>query len=197
MSWDIKILKDPLAGFELPDFFPYDHDIKKPIPSNYGIGIIFTVDGKRKYETIVPRLVNGKRIVHFRVNTFMGLGDPNACHYYGRFNVYSANIKILELPPDETFDKVGDIMGTNVIPEKCKSFDFQVTRIADKDIFSYSILTGEREQQCEKGEHFYGFDDLKTLKEAMYREFKRIFQKGWMLQGSHGQSIDEEFDGDI
>ena len=198
MSWDIKILKDPLAGFGLPDFFSYDYDIEKPIPSNYGIGIVFTVDGKGKYETLMPRTIGGKRIVSFRANTYMGLGDPNACHYYGRFNVSSAMVKVLEVDPSEAkYHKVGDIFGTNVIPKKCDNFDFQVTRVVDKNIFSYSFLTGEREQRCEKGERFYGFDDLKTLREVMDREFKRIFKKGWMLQGSHGHSIDEEFDREI
>lgn len=195
MTWNIKILKDPLREFQLPEWFTKDYHIKEPIPLEYGIGIIFTVDDKGKYETIMPRTVDGKRVVCFRVNTFIGLGDPNAIHYYGRFNVSGANVKVLEVDPDESkYYKVGDTYGTNVIPKKCAAFDFKVTRIVDKDIFSYSFWTGEREQRCMKGKRFYGFTDLKSLRKAMNREFKRIFQDGWILQGSHGQSIDEEFD---
>lgn len=145
MTWDIKILKDPFQDFQLPEWFHHDYDIKEPIPSNYGIGVIFTVDGKNKYETVMPGTDNDKREVQFRVNTFMGLGDPNACHYYGRFDVYGANVKVLELSESESkYHKIGDTFGTNVIPKKCESFDFQVTRVVDKDIFSYSFITGER-----------------------------------------------------
>ena len=197
MSWKFTIIKDPLPNYELPNLMWNDYHIEKPIPSDYGFGIIFTVSDKGKYLTISSNMDthSKKRIVSFRISTYMGLYDCNAKHYYGRFSVYSPRIKILKVTSSEKkYHKVGDIYSTNVMPKKCQSFDFEVTRISVKDEYGLDPFTGERRLETKKGRHTHGFYDLDSLKIAMNREFKRIFPKGWMLKGSNCNSIKEEFE---
>lgn len=195
MTWEYTIIKDPTSDYRFPDYVFYDKHIIEPIPSNYGFGIIFTVDGKGKYLSIPSYMENKKRIVTFKILTYMGMGDSNAKHYYGRFSVDSPRIKILKVKPsDKIYYKIGDIYSTNVVPKKCESFDFEVTRIAKEDEYGFDPFTGERRLETKKGRHTHGFNDLDLLKVAMNREFKRIFLKGWILKGSHGQSIEKEFE---
>ena len=196
MSWKFTIIKDPLPNYELPKFIWNDYHIEKPIPSNHGFGIVFTVDDKGKYLTLPTDIdiQSKKRIVTFRISSYMGLGDSNAKHYYGRFSIGSPRIKILKVEPSKKkYYKVGDIYSTNVIPKKCEFIDFEVTRIADKDEYGFNPFSGERRLETKKGRHTHGFNDLDSLKIAMTREFKRIFPKGWILKGSHNQSIEDEF----
>lgn len=195
MVWKFAIIKDITSDYKFDGYIFYDHHIKKPIPSNYGFGIIFTVDDKGKYLTIPSNMENKKRVVSFRISSYMGLGDANAKHYYGRFSVDSPRIKILKVEPSEKmYHKIGDIYSTNVMPKKCESLDFEVTRIAVKDEYGFNPFTGERRLETRKGRHTHGFDDLDSLKIAMNREFKRIFPKGWVLIGSHSNSIEKEFE---
>lgn len=196
MGWEYEILEDPTKDYELPRWYSYDYEIEKPIPANFGIGIIFRVNGKGKYETVGNHFEDDKRIVNFEIKTWRGCGDSNAVHYYGKFKVRSCNRKVLEIPDGKTYYKVGDVSGTNVIPKKCSHIEFEVTRIMKKDYYSRSFLSGEKQVRAKKGERFYGFDDLDSLKEAMKREFKRIFGDGWVLKGRdvYGETVDEEFE---
>ena len=197
MSWKFTIIKDTLPNYKLPEFLWSDYHIEKPIPSNFGFGIVFTVDDKGKYLTIPSNMdiKNNKRIVSFRISTYIGSYALNAKHYYGRFSIDSPRIEILKVKPsDKKYHNVGDIYSTNVMPKKCESIDFEVTRIADKDEYGFNPFTGERRLETKKGRHTHGFEDLDSLKIAMNREFKRIFPKGWLLKGSHSHSIEKEFE---
>jgi hypothetical protein len=192
MAWTIAILEDPNNDFTLLEFLNYDYEIKKRIPMNYGIGVVYTVDGKGKYKTVED---SQDRVVCFKISTWIGMGDYNAKHFYGRFIVNTPSVEVLS--PADQYEKVGERFCTNVMPKKyASSIEFDITRVAKKAEMGFNPISGERRVETQKGQHTHGFNDLETLRAKMNEEFERIFGNGWILRDSTGQhDVDKEFEG--
>ena len=144
-----------------------DHDIKKTIPSSYGIGLEFE-DNDEKYISIYEG--STPRKVLLDITTWKGM-TPGALHFYGELKVSSIKCKNLDSGKISYMKPAG--------PKAAKGLKIILTRpLRKRDLL---IERGERFKGAKLGERIKNFDTREEVEKAAIKFFNKFFLDGWNL----------------
>jgi len=155
-----------------------DYEITEKIDPHKGAGIEFEHNGKQ-----CITLHRTEMDVGVRITTYAGIVGY-ASHFYASFEVPSLSCVVIDSDGKEKF-------WTNIQPHESDSYVIEITKQADKPIYSENF--GKRITEVKRGERTRRFDSVYEVIEAIESSFNKIFGEPWKLYMCYTDTTWEEY----